>query len=267
MVVGLLARMARVRVTLAYAVIVTCVTTTLLWLGPEVQDRVIRHASTNLHNLSHGRVGTLLGSAFVIDAGPIYVWLPGLVCLLAMAELTWGSGRLMMAFAVGHIGATLLVAAGLAAAVVFGWLSGPAVARATDVGMSYGAAAVLGALTMAMPRRWRPAWLGWWLAVGVAVVSVGRDFTDVGHAVALVLGMVISMRFGRPAGWTTPRIVLLGIAASFGYLVLASTSLTLATACGFAGAALFEAVARLRAASADSDGSGEELRVDVGQCV
>ena len=109
-------------------------------LGPQVQDRVISHVSTNLHNLSHGHIGTLLGSAFVIDAGPIYVWLPGLVCLLALAELMWGSGRLVVAFAVGHVGATLLVAAGLTAAVELGWLP-LSVSRATDVGMSYGAAA------------------------------------------------------------------------------------------------------------------------------
>jgi hypothetical protein len=267
MLLRLLARLAQVRMTLAYALIVTCVTTALLWLGPQVQGRVISHASTNLHNLSHGRLGTLLGSAFVVDAGPIYVWLPGLVCLLAMAELTWGSSRLVLAFAMGHIGATLLVAAGLASAVLFGWLSWPAVARATDVGMSYGAAAVLGALTMAMPRRWRPGWIGWWLAVGVAVVAVGRDFTDVGHAVALVLGMLMSMRFGRPAGWTPLRLVLLGIAASFGYLVLASTSMVLATASGVVGAALFVAVARWRRASPDGDRTGEQPRVDIGQCV
>src|SRR5919199_6884855 len=111
MVFGLLARVAQVRVTLAYAAIVTCVTTALLRLSPDAQERIIRHASTNLHNLSHGRIGTLLGSAFVVDAGPIYVWLPGLVCLLALAELTYRSGLLVVAFAAGHIGATLLVAA------------------------------------------------------------------------------------------------------------------------------------------------------------
>ena len=81
MLLRLLARLARVRVTVAYAVIVTCVTMGLYALGPQVQDRVIRQVSTNLHNLSHGHIGTLLGSAFVIDAGPIYMWLPGLVCL------------------------------------------------------------------------------------------------------------------------------------------------------------------------------------------
>jgi hypothetical protein len=241
MVLRSLALLARVRVTVAYAVIVTCVTTALVRLDPQVQDRVIRHASTNLHNLSHGHIGTLLGSAFVIDAGPIYVWLPGLVCLLALSELLWCSGRLVVAFAVGHVGATLLVAVGLTAAVELSWLP-VSVSRATDVGMSYGAAAVLGALTAAIPPRWRPAWMGWWLAVGVAVVAVGRDFTDVGHAVALALGMLVSTRFGTPRPWTPQRFVLLGVGAVFGYLLLANTGLSLvvATLCGLLVAASVE---------------------------
>jgi hypothetical protein len=245
MLLRLLARLARVRVTVAYAVIVTCVTMALYALGPQVQDRVIRHVSTNLHNLSHGHIGTLLGSAFVIDAGPIYMWLPGLVCLLALAELMYRSGRLVVAFAAGHIGATLLVAAGLTAAVELGWLP-LSVSRATDVGMSYGAAAVLGALTAAIPGRWRPAWIGWFLAVGVAVVAVGRDFTDVGHAVALALGMLVSTRFGRPDHWTPVRFVMLGVAAAFGYLVLASTDPLVATAAGLAGAAVGKCVVGAR---------------------
>ena len=124
MVPGFFARLVRIRVTVAYAVIVTGVTTALLFLGPQIQDRVMRHASTNLHNLSHGRIGTLLDSAFVVDAGPIYLWLPGLMCLMALAELQWGSGRLVVAFAFGHVGATLLVALGLTAAIERGWLRG-----------------------------------------------------------------------------------------------------------------------------------------------
>jgi hypothetical protein len=243
MVLRLLAGLARVRVTVAYAVIVTCVTIALCALGPLVRDRVISHVSTNLHNLSHGHIGTLLDSAFVIDAGPMYVWLPGLVCLLALAELMWGSIRLVVAFAVGHVGATLLVAAGLTAAVELGWLP-VSVSRASDVGMSYGAMAVLGLLTTAIPRRWRPAGIGWLLAAGVGVVAVGRDFTDVGHAVALALGILVSTRFGRPHRWTPARFVMLGAAAAFGYMVLASTDLVVATASGMAGAVVAECVLR-----------------------
>jgi hypothetical protein len=244
----MLAPLAQVRFTVAYAVMVTSVTVALYALGPQVQDRVVRHVSTNLHNLSHGRFGTLLGSAFVVDAGPIYVWLPGLVCLLAIAELTFRTGLLAATFAAGHIGATLLVAVGLTAAVKLGWLP-LSVSRATDVGMSYGAAAVLGSLTAAIPRRWRAAWIGWFVAAGVAIVAVGRDFTDVGHVVALALGMLVATRLRRPEHWTQMRIVMLGGAAAFGYLVVASTDMLVATAAGLAGAVIGEALSRRRTAS------------------
>lgn len=240
MVSAALSLVFRVRVTVAYAVILASVTTVLLALGPQVQDRVISHASTNLHNLAHGHIATLFGSAFVTDAGPVYVWLPGLVCLLAVAELVWGSRRLVAAFAVGHIGATLLVAAGLTTAVTLGWLPA-SVSRATDVGMSYGAAAVLGALAWAIPPRWRPAWIGWWLAVAVSVAILdGGDFTDVGHAVALMLGVLVSTRFGRSCGWTPPRCVLLVVAVIFCYMMLANTesALLVAGAAGLLGASL-----------------------------
>ncbi|MFG1934216.1 rhomboid-like protein [Mycobacterium sp. NPDC048908] len=251
MLLRILTRLARVRVTVAYAVSVTCVTIALYALGPVVQDRVIRHVSTNLHNLSHGRFGTLLGSAFVVDAGPIYVWLPGLVCLLAVAELTFRSGLLAATFAVGHVGATLLVAVGLAAAVEFGWLP-LSVSRATDVGMSYGAAAVLGSLTAAIPGRWRPAWIGWFAAVGIAIVVVGHDFTDVGHVVALALGMLVATRLRRPQHWSPARVVLLACATAFGYLVLASTDMLVATAAGLAGAVIGEALSRHPVSSASA---------------
>jgi len=61
---------------------------------------------------------------------------------------------------------------------------------------------------------------------------VGRDFTDAGHAVALVLGMLASTRFGRPAAWTPVRHLLLVVAAAFGYLMLANTRSPLITAAG-----------------------------------
>ncbi len=241
---GFLRGLARIRVTVAYAAILAAVTTALVTLGPRIQGRVISHASTNLHNLSHGRLGTLFVSAFVIDAGPIYMWLPGLMCLLACAELLWGSVRLLVAFVVGHVGATLLVAVGLTTAVELGWLSAD-VTRATDVGMSYGASAALGALRAAIPQRWRAAWTGWWLAIAVAVVVVGGDFTDAGHAVALVLGMLVSTRFGQPAAWTPRRYLLLVVASTFGYLMLASNGLPLllvATGLGVVGALASELV-------------------------
>jgi len=256
---GLLRALARIRVTVAYAVILTGVSSVLVALGPRVQNRVISHASTNLHNLSHGHLGTLFVSAFVIEAGPIYVWLPGLMCLMALAELMWRSRRLVVAFAIGHIGATLLVAVGLTAAVELGWLSTD-VTRATDVGMSYGASAVLGALSAAIPSRLRPAWIGWWIAIAVAVVAVNRDFTDVGHGMALVLGVLASTRFGHAARWTPTRCLLLLVASAFGFLMLANNTPTLiaASGLGVVGAALAQAVVWRRPARQPASGSAAE---------
>lgn len=220
MIVQVLSRLSRVRITLAYAVVLIGVSVALVELGPRARAHVIAQASTNLHNLAHGHVTTLLGSAFVTDAGPMYFWLPCLVCLLALAELIWRSGQLAIVFITGHIGTTLLVAIGLTAAIKFHWLP-LSVSRASDVGVSYGAVAVLGALTSAIPRRWRPAWIGFWIPVGLAAAALGEDFTDVGHTVALMLGMLVSTRLDGPARWTRVRYGLLAVSAAFGFLMLA----------------------------------------------
>jgi hypothetical protein len=227
----MLSYLRRVRVTVAYTVLLVVVGLAQLALGPRVHNAVVSHMSTNLHNLSRGHLGTLVGSAFVTDGGGIYIVLPGLVCLLALGELVWRSGHLVLAFALGHIGATLIVAAGLAVAIQVGWLP-MSIADASDVGVSYGAAGVLGALMAAIPRRWQPAWAGWWLAVALVGAS-GAGFTGVGHTVALLLGMALSLRLGSAARWTPARVVLLVVAVAFGYLIITGSSpVTAAVAAG-----------------------------------
>jgi hypothetical protein len=233
MVSQMLSYLRPVRVTVAYAVLLVVVALAQLALGPRVHNAVVSHMSTNLHNLSRGHLGTLVGSAFVTDDGYIYVLLPGLVCLLALGELVWRSGHLVLAFALGHVGATLIVAAGLAVAIEAGWLP-MSIAHASDVGVSYGAAGVLGALMAVIPRRWQPAWAGWWLAVALVGGSVA-DFTGVGHAVALLLGMALSLRLGSAARWTRARVVLLVFAVAFGYLMITGSSPVTAAVAGPAG--------------------------------
>src|ERR1700737_3064721 len=248
MIVQMLSGLSRVRITLGYAAVLIGVSAALVDLGPRARAHVIAQASTNLHNLAHGHLATLLDSAFVTDAGPMYFWLPCLVCLLALAELIWRSGRLAIVFVTGHIGATLLVAVGLTAAIEFGWLP-MSVSRASDVGVSYGAVAVLGALTAAVPRAWRPAWIGWWLPIGIASAALGDDFTDVGHCVALVLGMLVSTRLVGPAQCTRLRSALLAGGASFAFLMLAHGQWTtlVGGAVGLSGALAAVGIARSRA--------------------
>jgi hypothetical protein len=246
---GIFSRLARVRFTIGYVAILLAISCVILALGPHAHDVLVQRASTNLHNLARGHLGTLLGSALVVDAGPLYFWLPFLTCLLALAELHLRTIRLVVAFLVGHIGATLVVAAALAAAVEFGWLP-ISVARASDVGMSYGALAVLGAMTAAIPERWRPAWIGWWVSAGLASAIIGADFTDAGHTIAVILGVLVSARFRQPIRWTPVLCLMLAASSGFGFLVLAHHWGTMAAApvCGAFGAFVAYKIAQLRTA-------------------
>jgi hypothetical protein len=225
---------ASVRITAAYAVVLVAISLWLTALGQHTREAVVSRMSTNLHNLAHGRLSTLVGSAFVDDGGDIYVWLPGLVCLLALGELIWRSKGLVIAFAVGHIGATVIVAVGLVIALRAGWLPF-SITRATDVGVSYGAVCVLGALTASIPSRWRATWVGWWLGIAVTAAAAGDfNFTAFGHILALLLGIGLSFRLPATTDWTPIRVVLLSGGAAFGYSMMSGSSMV-ATAGGLAG--------------------------------
>ena len=218
-----LSGLVRVRVTVSYAAVLFGVASLLLLLGPHAQAQAVSMLSTNLHNLGQGHLGTLVGSAFVTAEGYTYLLLPGLVCLLALAEVLWCGRRLVQAFTFGHVGATVIVAAGLAYAIKAGWVPISA-ATADDVGLSYGAVAVLGALTSSLPAVWRTGWAAGWLTIAVVVAAAGADFTAIGHAVALVLGMLLSVRYRSDARWTRSRKSLLAVGTAFGALLLVGAS-------------------------------------------
>lgn len=230
-----LSRVSALGLTIAYAIALVVVSVTLTALGPHAREVAVSRMSTNLHNLAHGRVSTLVGSAFVEDGGDIYAWLPGLVCLLALGELIWRSRGLLVTFAVGHIGATLIVGVGLVAAVEGEWLPA-SVTRASDVGVSYGAACVLGALTSSIPPPWRPVWVGGWLGVA-AGAAVGTDFTPFGHIVALLLGISLTSRLRSITRWTPVCQALLVVGVAYGYLLITGPS-ALAPIGGLAGASI-----------------------------
>ncbi|MGH3725852.1 MAG: rhomboid-like protein [Mycobacterium sp.] len=222
------AAIVRLRVTIGYALALVAVASVLVAEGPRMQDRVVAHASTNLHNLHQGRLGTLIGSAFVTDAGPIYLWLPGMICILALAELQWHSGRLALTFALGHMGASLIVGVGLALAVWLHWAP-VSIARASDVGMSYGTAAVLGALTASITPRWRGSWVAGWIAVGVVAIICNQTFTEVGHLTALLLGVLAArMAPAHTPHWSTLRLSLLAFGGLFALMLFAEEGQTLA---------------------------------------
>jgi hypothetical protein len=202
-------RQLRLPATFGYLAALVVVTAIFSALSDSAQAKVVLHASTNLHNLLDGRIGTLVSSALVIgDAGAAWVIIPLLGCLLALAELRIGAVHLIHVFLAGHIGATLLVAGGLWIAIDVGWL--PASVRwAEDVGVSYGAMALVGALVVAVPHRWRIAWATAWFIVAAEGVLIEQTFTNVGHLVSFCIGSAVGFGMIRVGATSTHKLTRL----------------------------------------------------------
>lgn len=157
-------------------------------LTPDARERLLRHCSTNVDNLAAGRWDTLAGSAFLVEAPMELPYALLLLAVLGYTEYAYGAWWAAGAFAYGHVGASLLVYAGLRAL-----RAGPRTRSATDVGVSYGLNAVAGALAAALPcGPARTAAGAALLTLGVRPCLRGRGrttFTDVGHLLALTLGL------------------------------------------------------------------------------
>jgi hypothetical protein len=191
---GLLVRGAlrRIPATVAYVGLLAVVAALMPRLEPGAASRLVQAASTNLDNLGDGNVSTLLTSAFVVTDAPSASFWILLAAVMTGLELLWGSWRAVAVFLAGHIGATLVVAAGLAVAVSNGWAS-PEVASAADVGASYGLMGLVGAVTAVLPPAVRPLWaLAWLISAAGSIVETG-GFTSAGHACALVIGLAIAV--------------------------------------------------------------------------
>ncbi|MFE7802987.1 rhomboid-like protein [Nocardia sp. NPDC057440] len=196
----------RLPATAGYLAALVIVTTVFSVLSDSARSKMVLHASTNLHNLLNGHVGTLFSSALVIgDVSAAWAIIPLLGCLLALAELRFGAVHLMRVFLAGHIGATLLVAGGLWIAIDVGWV--PASIRwAEDVGVSYGAMALIGALVVAVPHRWRLAWATTWFMIAAEGVLIERTFTSVGHLISCCIGTAVGFGMIRANAASTRKL-------------------------------------------------------------
>lgn len=193
---GVWGTVKRADLAIAYCVVVAAVTTWVHLQTPERQAEILAHVSTNLVSLREQPVVAMLGSALLVQS----MWGLYLVVLLlvVLAYLQAFVGRLaaLVVGLVGHVGASLVVALGLAAGIFHGVVD-KSVASATDVGVSYVMASAMGFLVLAVPRRWR-----WWYLAGTTLywlspLVAGVTFTDAGHASALVLGLLMALVSSR----------------------------------------------------------------------
>src|SRR4051794_15877780 len=154
-----LRRVRTLRLAPAYvAAVLALRVTSCVAAGAASRTALVQGASTNVVNLTHGRFVTLLTSAFVLEGRGCLPALLALGAVLGVAELAWGGLVLAAVFVYGHVVATLLVFAGLVTGLRLHRLC-ESLVGAADVGPSYGAVAVLGALlatpAVSQARRWR----------------------------------------------------------------------------------------------------------------
>jgi hypothetical protein len=167
--------------------------------------------STNLDNLRHDPIGSLLGSALFFDgtltnfwsldfAGTLITLGAGVIVCLAWLERRYGPLRAFGIFAAGHIGATLLTAPFILLAISHGWYP-ESIRHTYDFGISYGAQAVLAASSLLLRPILRP-----FAIVGVLAWPLGGadwlngvpDFSTVGHLLAAAIGFVLYFLILRP---------------------------------------------------------------------
>jgi hypothetical protein len=159
---------------------------------PSIARSLLLEQSTNLHQLSRDPIRVLVASAFWLSSSAeILVWIVLFSLVLAPVERRIGSARTAFVFALGHIGATLLTAAGLWLAIRYE-VVGTYVTHAIDVGVSYGFFAVAAVLAFRLSGRLRVLYLAIPIGYLTITVAVLRDFTDFGHLAAFAIGLALA---------------------------------------------------------------------------
>ena len=189
--------------TYGYLFVLLVTTWVLQTSSATIARQLLLERSTNLQQLAHDPVRVLFASAFwVSSAWELLAWLGLFTLVVAPVEHWIGTARTATAFFAGHIGATLLTAAGLWAAIHAGLVSSPPT-NAADVGASYGFLAVAALLTYRLEPKRRAIYAA--LLVGIVATALALDpsVTNAGHLLALAIGfasypLVLPFRTDRP---------------------------------------------------------------------
>ena len=184
--------------TFLYLAILTVTTWVLVGASSGVVDAMLREQSTNLSHLGSDPIRVLVRSAFWLSNYELLFWAVLYVVVLAPAERWLGTGRWLIAFAAGHVGATLLTATGVWLAIR-GGIASHHLEDAVDVGVSYGFAAVAALFTYRLSGRWRPIWATGLLCYVSAGILLDGSFTSFGHATAVLIGFALYPLTRAPA--------------------------------------------------------------------
>ncbi|MFE7093416.1 rhomboid-like protein [Streptomyces erythrochromogenes] len=171
--------------------LIIAVTSIIVAIAPDQLDRVLLHRnSSNIHQLVQHPVRALISSAFWI-ANPASLALYAVLFEVfhAPVERWLGTLRWLVIVATAHVVATLISQKVLLTAIQ-DHRAPRSMTHVVDIGVSYGLAASIGVLTYRLPNPWRWFYLAGVIAFFGIPLATGGTFTDLGHAIALAVGLL-----------------------------------------------------------------------------
>jgi hypothetical protein len=178
------------RAPLTYSWLVLLLVTTIMQhtIPARHLRALLQKESTNLHHLASDPIRVLIQSLLWIDGKYWWPYLIVFTLFLAPAERWLGQLRWLLIGLVCHVGATYL-SEGYLYWRIQEAVSSPRLIDARDIGVSYFVVGIVGVLTYHIPRRWRWLYLAAALVVFGVSLAVKRDFTQLGHLSALLIGL------------------------------------------------------------------------------
>ncbi|MFD9302679.1 rhomboid-like protein [Streptomyces sp. NPDC060048] len=171
--------------------LIIALTSVVVVIVPDHLEHVLlRRNSSNIHELARHPIRALLSSAFWIQnpaSLPLYVVL--FETFHANVERWLGTLRWILIVATGHVTATL-ISQKLVMMAIQDHRAPRSMVHVVDIGVSYGLASAIGVLAYRLPGPWRSLYLAGCLAFFGLPLVTGGTFTDLGHAIALAVGLL-----------------------------------------------------------------------------
>ena len=180
--------MQRAPATFIYLFVLSITTWVLETSSTGVAKQLLVERSTNLLLLVEHPFKVLMTSAFWVTSTTELLLSILLFTLIASQFERWvGSGRIVVAFFLGHIGASLLVAFWIWASLNFTIGRTPET-TGTDVGSSYGFASIAALYSYKFTGPMKLVYLS--IIVGIAAITLVWEpsFTNWGHLIAIAIG-------------------------------------------------------------------------------
>ncbi|MEU4356442.1 rhomboid-like protein [Streptomyces virginiae] len=171
--------------------LIIAVTSVIVAIAPDQVDRVLLHRnSSNIHQLVQHPVRALISSAFwIVNPASLALYAVLFEVFHASVERWIGTLRWFVIVVTAHVVATLISQKVLLTAIQ-DHRAPRSMTHVVDIGVSYGLAASIGVLTYRLPSPWRWIYLVGAIAFFGIPLATGGTFTDLGHAIALAVGLL-----------------------------------------------------------------------------